>query len=326
MKQKHIFSIIIYFVMIPKVYAIDYQNICNNNDVINTFRILGEIINIIKIVIPLIIIVLGMVDFSKAIISSDEKAINKATGSIIRRIIAGVLIYFVPTIILSLFNALGYDTYNSPSFIKCSSCLFDTTLCTVDESLIPQEDEDKIEENENGTYHKNSINKRKFMIYEQMDSRWSNLPYLRADGTGTIGERGCNIIAGAVIASGFDNTITPYEIYNTNYRSNHPYIVINNITNNQSNCYYSHMSQNEIINNLKQGNVAVILVYGPVNGGNSKFTPEQHYISIIDISSDGNQIYIGNSYDNGTHYYSKSGWFNTDEVLTSVQQVHMCEI
>lgn len=126
-----IFLIISFFLMIPKVYAIDYSNICYNADILNGIRIAGVIISIIKIFIPLLIIIFGMIDFSKVITSSDEKEINKSTSRLIKRIVAGVLIYFIPTIVLSIFDFLELsDIHNTKNFYKCTSCLLDISTCS----------------------------------------------------------------------------------------------------------------------------------------------------------------------------------------------------
>lgn len=103
---------------------------CNNESVLGIIRIFGIIIEIVKIVIPLLIIVFGMIDFGKVVISSDEKEINKSTNRIVKRIVAGVLIYFIPTIVLALFDYLQLsEIYTDENFYKCTTCLFDTSTC-----------------------------------------------------------------------------------------------------------------------------------------------------------------------------------------------------
>ena len=135
LKRIIVFLFISYFVMIPNVYAVSYNNICNNSDVLSAFRIAGVIISIIKIVIPLLIIIYGMIDFGKVVISKDDKEINKSTGRLIKRIIAGVLIYFIPTIVLALFDYLELsELHNSENFYKCTTCLLDTNTCYIDEN------------------------------------------------------------------------------------------------------------------------------------------------------------------------------------------------
>lgn len=103
---------------------------CNNAGVLSMIRILGIIIEIIKIIIPLLIIVFGMIDFGKVVVSNDDKEINKSTSRIVKRIVAGVLIYFIPTIILALFDYLQLsEIYRDENFYKCTTCLLDTSTC-----------------------------------------------------------------------------------------------------------------------------------------------------------------------------------------------------
>ena len=85
--------------------------------------VVGWIVLILKIVIPLALIVLGMVDLGKAVISSDEKEINNAINFLLRRFIAAVAIFFIPTIVSALFNAiLGVDL-NSNNVQRCVQCV-----------------------------------------------------------------------------------------------------------------------------------------------------------------------------------------------------------
>lgn len=76
-------------------------------DTANIWHLLGMVVTIIKIVIPLLLIILGMVDLGKAVISSDEKAINKAVGSLLKRFIAAVVVFFIPTIVNAIFGIIG---------------------------------------------------------------------------------------------------------------------------------------------------------------------------------------------------------------------------
>lgn len=106
---------------------IDYNNICGDPRISNIMQIIGYIIFVVKILVPLIIIVLGMVDFGKAVISSDEKNINKAASSLIRRILAGLAIFFIPTIIFAILNLTEVSNENNKqgSFVECTKCMFD---------------------------------------------------------------------------------------------------------------------------------------------------------------------------------------------------------
>ena len=65
------------------------------SDSAKLWKLIGRVMLVFKIVIPLLLIIFGMIDLGKAVIASDEKAIKAATNSIIRRLIAAVVIFFI---------------------------------------------------------------------------------------------------------------------------------------------------------------------------------------------------------------------------------------
>ena len=110
----------------------DYDDLCTSNeDVRKAFKIISTVILIAHWVIPLIIIVLGMIDFTKAVISDDEKATEKATTALIRRVIAGIVVFFIPTIITGLLNLIDITDgiMDNGTFAACTKCLFDNKKC-----------------------------------------------------------------------------------------------------------------------------------------------------------------------------------------------------
>ncbi len=94
---------------------------CKNSA--NIWAIIGYIILVIKILIPLILIIIGMIDLGKAIVSNDEKAISKSATSLLKRFIAAVLVFFVPTIISAIFNAIKIGDLNSSDANICVQCV-----------------------------------------------------------------------------------------------------------------------------------------------------------------------------------------------------------
>ena len=73
-------------------------------DTANIWQILGYVVNVIKIVIPLVLIILGMLDLGKAVVANDDKQINKSVTTLVKRFIAAVVMFFIPTIISAIFN------------------------------------------------------------------------------------------------------------------------------------------------------------------------------------------------------------------------------
>lgn len=110
------------------VDKIDYNSLCENRSIKQTMKLIGYLVQVIRWIVPLIIIVLGMIDFGKATIESDDKALNKATASLIRRIVAGLVVFFIPTIILAILNAIevtkGIEDETNSQFGACTKCIF----------------------------------------------------------------------------------------------------------------------------------------------------------------------------------------------------------
>lgn len=60
-------------------------------------EMLRDIVNFVKIAIPLILIGLGVVDFSKAVFSSKEDDMKKTASKFIKRVIIAIAIFFIPS-------------------------------------------------------------------------------------------------------------------------------------------------------------------------------------------------------------------------------------
>ena len=91
----------------------------------NIWRTVGYFFFFFKIVIPLILIILGMVDLGKAVISSDDKAVSKAAKSLLMRVVAAVCIFFVPTIVSFVIGLV--DTSVDNKYDICAKCISSPT-------------------------------------------------------------------------------------------------------------------------------------------------------------------------------------------------------
>ncbi|MBR1414165.1 MAG: hypothetical protein IJ574_05825 [Bacilli bacterium] len=98
--------------------------------VLKVFRATGYILLIIKIIIPIVLLVMGIVDLFQAIFGTDPKALNTSIHAFIQRIIAGVIVFFVPTflhIVLWLLSEAGTADGNKfvgENFPVCNECLY----------------------------------------------------------------------------------------------------------------------------------------------------------------------------------------------------------
>ena len=87
------------------------------------WTVIGNVLNVFKIVIPLLLIIFGMIDLGKAVISSDEKQISKSTQTIIKRLIAAVVIFFIPTIVSVVFGLIASFGEQRGDFNICKECI-----------------------------------------------------------------------------------------------------------------------------------------------------------------------------------------------------------
>lgn len=87
----------------------------------NIWKVVGEVLDIIRIVIPLIIIVLGMLDLGKIVLSGDSKAMKESQRMFIKRLIYGLAIFFVTTIVKLVFSLVETNIAKDESKI-CWTC------------------------------------------------------------------------------------------------------------------------------------------------------------------------------------------------------------
>lgn len=77
-----------------------------------------EIVNIIRIAVPIMLIVFGIIDFGKAIFVSDENEMKKSQSKFIRRLIIAIGFFLVPSI-LQLLLKIAHSVWN---FIPDTFC------------------------------------------------------------------------------------------------------------------------------------------------------------------------------------------------------------
>ena len=74
-------------------------NICDNGDVLSVMRIVNITVLIIKIAIPIILILSLSINYLKAVYTSDNDALVKANKQAVNKMIAAILIFFIPTFV-----------------------------------------------------------------------------------------------------------------------------------------------------------------------------------------------------------------------------------
>ncbi len=81
----------------------------------------------VKVLVPIIIIIFGLIDFAKAMTSGDDKAIKSAASSLIKRLIVGVVIFFIPTVVDLVFMVMDNFVGDLSAADACKTCLLSPT-------------------------------------------------------------------------------------------------------------------------------------------------------------------------------------------------------
>ena len=99
------------------------MEVCTNPDILRVIYFFMLIIDIVKIIVPIALIIFGIIDFSKAVISSDEKSQSKTVNLFLKRLLYGVLIFAVPWIVEVLMVTLGNLLESEDDMGNFTDCL-----------------------------------------------------------------------------------------------------------------------------------------------------------------------------------------------------------
>lgn len=89
------------------------------------FGIIGWVLLIIKIAVPIILIVMGMIDMTKAIMSKKDDEIKTAQTTLIKKAIAAVTVFLIVTLVTLIFTTIMKQT----DYKACKNCINHPTSC-----------------------------------------------------------------------------------------------------------------------------------------------------------------------------------------------------
>ena len=96
----------------------------------NVYKILQKFFKMIYVIVPFLVLILGMLDLGKAVLSSKDDEMQKAKGRFTKRIAMGLLVFIVPTIINILFYVVNFakdpsDSNNFFNYVRGDICIDD---------------------------------------------------------------------------------------------------------------------------------------------------------------------------------------------------------
>ncbi len=82
--------------------------------------------NIIRIVVPLVLIIIGMVDMARAMIAKNQDEVKKAQQLLVKKAIAGAIVFLLLSLILWSVDILSStsETDKDKGIVECINALF----------------------------------------------------------------------------------------------------------------------------------------------------------------------------------------------------------
>ena len=82
-------------------------------------KIVSLVVNLIKIAVPIILIIMGMMDLGKAVMAQKEDEIKKGQQTFIKRLIAAAVVFFIVAIVQLLFSVLSAADVSNDNIWNC---------------------------------------------------------------------------------------------------------------------------------------------------------------------------------------------------------------
>ena len=104
------------------------DNFCSDTQ--QALRFLGFLLFFAKILVPFAIIFMGTLDYYKVIVAgSKDDEMKKQTITFIKRICAGIIIFFIPTFLNMAFTVINGWSDVADEYEICATCLLDPGSC-----------------------------------------------------------------------------------------------------------------------------------------------------------------------------------------------------
>ncbi len=80
-------------------------NYCS--DLAPVIRLVKSVVGLIQFGVPILLIVFGMIDLGKAVMSSKEDEMKKAQGTLLKRFLYAVAVFLVVTLVMFVMNLVS---------------------------------------------------------------------------------------------------------------------------------------------------------------------------------------------------------------------------
>lgn len=92
---------------------------CNSILSARTMMDIKKVLNIIRVIVPVLVIVYGSIDLAKAAMAQKEDNMKKAQNTFMKRMIVGVAFFFIPTLINIIINTVNDGNILRDGLVIC---------------------------------------------------------------------------------------------------------------------------------------------------------------------------------------------------------------
>lgn len=112
-----------------EISDITMGRVCKSSNLKTPLKYIGWLLSAAKIIVPIVIIALGVMDFLKAVASQKQDELSKAIKTVFVRVIAGIIIFLVPAIINFLVTLVDEWSSYKTAYSECTECLVNPKNC-----------------------------------------------------------------------------------------------------------------------------------------------------------------------------------------------------
>ena len=95
------------------------MDVCTNYNFLSIMYIFKQMLNVVRVMVPVLIIVLGSFDFFKAVMASKDEDMAKLKKQFVTRLTAGIMVFLVPTLISFSLNIIGQSEMLDVKIANC---------------------------------------------------------------------------------------------------------------------------------------------------------------------------------------------------------------
>ena len=119
-------------------------SLCEKANFLQTVLFFKKLVWIISIIIPIALVLFVTVDIAKAVMANDDAQMKKAQNSAIKRIIIGLIVFFVPVAVNAIFSLFdGKEVVGLTCYNNATDEVVDTLVVAENEKLLLYEEDIK---------------------------------------------------------------------------------------------------------------------------------------------------------------------------------------